>query len=188
MRRLLSIRPIFVGLFFLLLGGGCYPKQIKYDWGWATYEIQGTMITGEGVPLPKESFIVVQEYYSQFVKMEGEDPIYVPQARLVYPNQEGRFQIRFDLQASKIGLAFVAPGYEMQQFFFQRQLGVGDLRYQAVIQKTADWPSQLWVILSPFLQHFIIEQRFQMPQAHQWYLGEWLEREKGKVQKTDKEE
>ena len=165
----------------IMILSGCYPDHVRYKWGWATNRIQGNLVDSKGGALPKGNFIVVQEYYSQFVQFEGEPPIYTPRARLVFPEKDGSFNLSFDLQASKIELTFLAPGYVMQRFFFLRQMGVGDLNYQAVLQKTAGWQDHLFIFISPFLQQFILEDAYRMPETYQLYLGEWLEREKNKA-------
>ncbi|MGK5090636.1 hypothetical protein WDW89_01320 [Deltaproteobacteria bacterium TL4] len=175
----LYLLPI-LGLSLLL--NACYPHHVDYRWGWTTEKIEGVMFSSDGNPLPQNSFIVIREYYAQFVQFEGESPLYVPQARIVYPDKKGAFKINFDYRASKIDLTFVASGYLIQQFFFQRQMGVGTLQYQASMEKTQGWQDHLFITLSPLLQQFILDQRFQMPDTDQLFVAEWLEQEKLKAE------
>ena len=156
---------------------GCYPKQVSYHWGWATHEIQGTMLDQDRGLLPEPYFLVVQEYYSQFVQMEGNAPIYVPRARLVFPQKDGSFHLQFDYRASQIQLAFIAPGYVMQRFFFQRQMGVGALNYQALMQATDQWQDHLLLTVGPFLRQFIVEEHYRLLPVHQLFLEDWLDKQ-----------
>ena len=78
-------------------------------------------------------------------------------------------------------LTFVASGYVMNNLSFQRQIGIGDLFYEVSMNKTAGWQDHLFVTVSPFLQQFILEQNFQMAQAHQLFLGDWLNQQKEKT-------
>ena len=164
------------GILILTLAG-CYPPQVQYQWGWGTQRVTGTMTNEAGDPLA-QGFIIARSYYSQFVELEPGQPLYFPQARLFFPDKQGRFTIPFDLKAVKLHLNFIAAGYVMQSISFQRQLGVGDFSYQATMQRTAGWQDHLFVTISPFLQQFILEQDFQMAQVHQLYLGDWLSAEK----------
>lgn len=163
---------------FILVLTGCYPPQVQYQWGWATQRVTGTMTNEAGEPLAEPGFIVVRSYYSQFVELSPGQPLYFPQARLFFPDKQGRFNIPFDLKAVKLNLNFIAAGYVMQSISFKRQLGVGNFSYEAKMRHTAGWQDHLFVTVSPFLQQFILEQDFQMAQVHQLYLGDWLSEEK----------
>ena len=69
----------------------------------------------------------------------------------------------------------------MQRFSFQRQIGVGELRYDARLSRSEIWRHQLLMQTSPFLENFILEQRYKMPDSHQLFLGNWLDREKENI-------
>ena len=168
-------------LAVVLLLSSCYPKSMDYEFGWTTEAVTGAVVDPNGKPLETDTFIVVKEYYGQFVELDGDSPLYTPRARLVRPNAEGRFRIRFDLQASRLELAFVASGFEMQRFRFNRQLGVGELHYDATLEATPAWREHFLLQVSPFLENFIIEQRYQMPDLQQLYLGDWLAAERLKL-------
>lgn len=158
----------------------CYPESVKYEWGWATQQINGSVQGIDKNPLPDQSFILVRTYYSQFVQFGEEAPLYFPQASLVFPDPQGNFSVPMNFGAAKIDLTFIASGYLMQNFAFQRQVGVGNLTYRARMEKTLGWQDHLFVSVMPFLQEFIIEQRYQLARAHQLFLGDWLEAEKAK--------
>lgn len=170
----------WVSGFGMFLLAGCYSPQIQYDWGWGTQRIVGTVSDDAGKPLLQKGFILVRSYYSQFVELQEGKPLYFPQTRLFFPDEEGRFIIPFDLAAVKMDLNFFVSGYVMQSISFQRQMGVGNISYQVRMKRTAGWQDHLFVTIIPFLQQFILEQDFQMAQAHQLYLGEWLSQEKAK--------
>ncbi|MDP7464199.1 MAG: hypothetical protein QF614_06895, partial [SAR324 cluster bacterium] len=87
----------------------------------------------------------------------------------------------FDLKASRLELAFVASGFEMQRFRFNRQFGVGELHYDATLEATPAWREHFMLQVGPFLENFIIEQRYQMPNLQQLYLGDWLATERLKL-------
>ena len=107
--------------FFLLITlifGGCYPESLNYKPGWGTRFIEGTVLEDSREVLKSKGFIVVLEYYSQFIQFENDSPLYAPKSRLIFPEDNGQYRISFDLEASAIELAFVASGYDMQRFTF----------------------------------------------------------------------
>ena len=112
--------------------------------------------------------------FLRFIKLEKESPIYVPKARLIFPDEMGNFNINFDLKASSIDLVFVASGYSMERFFFRRQLGIGELSYHASLTESISWKSEFYLQTRPHLEKYILEQRYKMPDSHQMFLGNWL--------------
>ena len=168
-------------LFITLIIGGCYPESLNYKPGWGTRFIEGTVLEDRGEVLESKCFIVVLEYYSQFIQFENESPLYVPKARLVFPAENGDFRTSFDMEASAIGLVFVASGYDMQRFRFQRQIGIGELRYDTRLSRSEIWRNQFLMQNSPFLENFILEQRYKMPDSQQLFLGDWLDSEREKI-------
>jgi len=170
--------------FFLLITlvfGGCYPEPLNYKPGWATRFIEGTVLEDSGEVLKFKCFIVVLEYYSQFIQLENESPLYAPKARLIFPEENGQYRISFDLEASAIELVFVASGYDMQRFSFQRQIGIGELLYDARLSRSEIWSNQFLMQTSPFLENFIMEQRYKMPDYQQQFLGNWLDSERENI-------
>ena len=164
-----------------LVFGGCYPESLNYKPGWGTRFIEGTVLEESGEVLKSKCFIVVLEYYSQFIEFENESPLYAPKSRLIFPEENGKYRIRFDLEASAIELAFVASGYDMQRFSFQRQIGIGELRYDARLSSSEIWSNQFLIQTNPFLENFILEQRYKMPNYQQLFLGNWLDNEREKI-------
>ena len=65
-------------LFITLVFGGCYPESLNYKPGWGTRFIEGNVLEDSGEVLKSKCFIVVLEYYSQFIQFENESPLYVP--------------------------------------------------------------------------------------------------------------
>ena len=165
----------------LLLLSSCYPKSVDYEFGWTTETVIGAVVDQKGNPPDTDTFIVVKEYYGQFVELNGGSLLYTPKARLVRPDANGYFRIIFDLKASRLELAFVASGFEMQRFRFNRQFGVGELHYDATLEATPAWREHFMLQVGPFLENFIIEQRYQMPNLQQLYLGDWLAAERLKL-------
>ncbi len=182
--KLVSTRSM--GLFKIVVAGmlflmqGCYSSQLNYEWEWTTRKITGTVLGESGEAFSQPGFILVRSYYSQFVELEEGQPVYFPQARLFFIGEEGHFRVPFDFKAAKIDLTFVTPGYVMHSLSFQRQLGIGDLSYEIEMKKTAGWQDHFFVTVMPFLQQFILEQRFQLAQTHQLFLGEWITKQKTK--------
>ena len=168
-------------LLITLISGGCYPESLNYKPGWGTSFIEGSVLEDTGEVLKSKCFIVVLEYYSQFIQFENESPLYVPKARLVFPTENGDFRTSFDMEASAIGLVFVASGYEMQRFRFQRQIGIGELRYDSRLSRSEVWRDHFLMQTSPFLENFILEQRYKMPDYQQLFLGNWLDSEKENI-------
>ena len=176
-------------LYLLLIAtllGGCYPESLDYRPGWGTQWINGTLLGENEDGLKSKGFVVVLEYYSQFIQFENESPLYAPKARLVFPEEDGSFRIKFDLDASAIELVFVASGYTTQRFRFRRQIGVGKLHFDARLSLSEFWRNQFLLQTGPFLDNFIIEQRYQMPDSQQLFLGEWLDFERSKFALANK--
>ena len=74
-------------LFLLMLPmllGGCYPESLDYSPGWGTRIIVGTVKEVNSQQLESRSFIIVLEYYSNFVLFEDETLLYAPKARVVF--------------------------------------------------------------------------------------------------------
>jgi len=178
-------------LLVLILSAGlssCYSNAMQYDLGWTTTKIQGVM-KEKTQPLNSKGFLVIQEYYALFVQMQGAQstsaqdasmqnaPVYVPHARLVFPDSNGNFEFNFNLKATKIEVHWIASDYVMQRLFFQRQVGVGDLTYDAIMERTDSWKEHLVLHIIPFLQNFIVESNYQMPNNDQLFLGEWIAQE-----------
>ena len=167
------IKIIFFALLTTLLCG-CYPKSLKYKVGVGTFWIEGTFLEEDGNLIRSDSFIVIVEYYSQFIQFENESPIYVPRARLAFPDKKGYYRINFDLKASSVDLVFIATGYKMHRFSFRRQLGVGNIQYNVRLKKSENWQNEFLIQTRPFLENFIIEQRYEMPDSQQMFIGNWL--------------
>ena len=68
----------------------------------------------------------------------------------------------------------------MQRFRFQRQMGIGELRYDARLIRSGAWHNQFLLQTGPFLENFILEQRYKMPDSQQLFLGNWLDDEREK--------
>ena len=168
-------------LFLLMLPmllGGCYPESLDYSPGWGTRIIVGTVKKVNSQQLESRSFIIVLEYYSNFVLFEDETLLYAPKARVVFPGKNGKFRISFDLKATAIDLTFVASGYSMQRFRFKRQLGIGELRYDATLSRSDVWQNEFILQTAPFLEKFILEQRYRMPDSQQLFIGNWMAEER----------
>ncbi len=168
-------------LLITLLLSGCYPESLNYKPGWGTRFIEGTLLDESGVALKSKCFIVVLEYYSQFIQFEKESHLYAPKARLIFPQENGQFRISFDIHASAIELVFFSSGYEMQRFRFKRQIGVGKLNYEARLRESKFWRNEFLLRINPYLENFILEQRYKMPDSHQLFLGDWLDSERENI-------
>lgn len=174
--------PAFLYLLILLaLLSGCYPEGVQVSPGLMTHEITGRMTDQNGKALVQDSFIVVKSYYSTFIQFEDQPPLYAPKARLVFPNRSGEFQVPVDFNAVKLELTFIAPDVAMQTFDFQRQVGVGNLRYDPQLVRTQRWHDHFFVAIMPYLQEFILEKRYEMADAHQLVIGDWLAKQKERL-------
>ncbi|MBF0351288.1 MAG: hypothetical protein HQM11_09660 [SAR324 cluster bacterium] len=156
---------------------GCYPSNINHQWGWTTTEIRGSVHQPNQQPIPG-SFILVQQYYSQFVQMQDEPPVFTPRAKLVFPGSAGQFVIPFDYRASKISMAVIASGFQTEHLYFNRQIGVGNLEWNVELHPTPAWKEHFLILLNPFLQGLILDKRYALEDAHQLFLGDWLEQQK----------
>ncbi len=154
---------------------------MNYNFGWGTRWINGNIKSTSEKTLTSKSFIVLLEFHSQFMQFAGNAPIYIPKARLIFPDQNGHFKIPFNLDASAFKLAFIAEGYSMQSFRFKRQIGIGDLFYEIRMEQSEAWKNEFLLHVNPFLENFILEQRYEMPETQQLFIGDWLDLEKVKM-------
>ena len=69
----------------------------------------------------------------------------------------------------------------MQRFSFQRQIGIGELRFDARLSSSEIWSNQFLIQTNPFLENFILEQRYKMPNSQQLFLGNWLDNERENI-------
>tara|TARA_B100000401_G_scaffold290006_1_gene198471 strand:+ start:932 stop:1087 length:156 start_codon:yes stop_codon:yes gene_type:complete len=46
----------------------------------------------------------------------------------------------------------------------------------------SNWREHLILEVSPFLENFILEPRYKLAPTHQLFIGDWLDREREKVQ------
>ena len=69
----------------------------------------------------------------------------------------------------------------MERFRFRRQIGIGKLHFDAKLSQSEMWRNQFILQTGPFLDNFILEQRYQMPDSQQLFIGEWLVNERGKL-------
>ena len=122
------------------------------------------------------------EYYSSFVQFEEEQTLYIPRAKLIHLEPEGKYRIPFDLRASAIELVYIAPKHRLERFRFQRQIGIGELRYNARMVPEGNWREHLVLEVSPFLENFILEPRYKLAPTHQLFIGNWLDRQREQIQ------
>jgi hypothetical protein len=66
----------------------------------------------------------------------------------------------------------------MQRFRFRRQFGIGELHYDAKLSRSEVWQHEFILQTAPFLENFILEQRYKMPDSQQLFLGNWLAEER----------
>ena len=160
------------------LMSACFNKSVEFEAGWATKRIEGKMLSERGNETGADSFIIVLEYFSRFVQLENHQALYIPRAKLVRPESGGRYEIPFDLRASAIEAVFIADGYKLERFRFQRQTGIGELRYKARMKPLESWREHFILEVSPFLENFILEPRYKLAPAHQLFIGDWLNRQR----------
>ena len=161
---------------FLLVA--CFSKPVEFEAGWATRWIEGTMLSEKNSELEAEAFIIVLEYFSRFVQLEDRQTLYIPRAKLVRPEPGGRYEISFDIRASAIEAVFIAYGHWLERFRFQRQMGIGELRYEARMKTLESWREHFILEVSPFLENFILEPRYKLAPLDQLFIGDWLSRQR----------
>ena len=59
---------------------------------------------------------------------------------------------------------------------------IRDRHYQARMNAESNWREHLILEVSPFLENFILEPRYKLAPPHQLFIGDWLDREREKVQ------
>ena len=155
--------------------GGCLPPQATADFGLGTQRIQGTLRTSAPAPLPGGGLVVVYAYHHQFVTQPDGSPILSATARVIQPSADGHFSFAMPSDVLRVVVLFVAPGHLTEVFRFSRQLGVGDVTYQADLQPMAGWRDHYYTYLSPQLQNLIVEPRYRLPPQEQQRLAAWLQ-------------
>ena len=177
-RFLLYWQIILFGVSADLFLTACFPSRAEFEVGWATKRIEGKMLSVRGNETGADSFIIVLEYFSRFVQQEDRQTLYIPRAKLVRPESGGHYEISFDLRASAIEAVFIADGHRLERFRFQRQIGIGELRYEARMKPLESWREHFILEVSPFLENFILEPRYKLAPAHQLFIGDWLDRQR----------
>lgn len=155
--------------------GGCLPPQASFDFGLGTSRIRGSLHTAKAGPLPGGPLIVVYKYHHQFVNLPDGRPVLSPTAQVLQPDPAGYFSFDMPADVLRVVVLFIAPGHLTDVFRFSRQLGVGDVTYQADLEAIPDWRDHYYTFLSPQLQELVIEPRYRLQPRDEQVLAHWLQ-------------
>lgn len=164
-----------VGLALSAVLGGCLPPQASFDVGLGTSRIRGSLQVGNPEPLPGGPLIVVYKYHHQFVNQPDGSPVLAPTAQVLQPEAGGHFSFDMPADVLRVVVLFIAPEHLTEVFRFSRQIGVGDVRYQADLPAIPDWRNHYYTFLSPQLQELVVEPRYRLQPQQQQLLARWLQ-------------
>lgn len=184
-----SAAALVAGLLASCLGvllAACLPPQAHYTIGLGTSRISGFVHTDPERPTPGGPLIVVYERHHQFITYANGHAVLLTTARVVQPGREGDFSIDVPADVVKADFLFIAPNHLTELFHFQRQLGVGDIEYDADLKAMDDWRSHYYTYLSPQLQDLIVDPRYRVPPAEQQTLGHWMQVQDARLGATRK--
>ena len=162
------IKAFGFGLLALLFTA-CTPG-VGYEAGVYTEHIHGTIkVTGQQAP-----FILVLTEEETFLSQPGQ-PVYRTKARIARVNKKGEYVVTLSNAARSVQLHSLAQGHQLDQKEFARTLGVKAYEYNITLNPSKNWGQEFTLHLKPFLMGFILDDRYQMPQGDQLFLGDWMQ-------------
>lgn len=174
---------VLLAMCLTALLGACLPPEAHYSWGLGTSRISGFVHTDPKRPVPGGPLVVVYERHHEFVTYANGSAVLRTTARVVQPGRAGDFSIEVPSDVVRMDFLFIAPDHLTETFHFQRQLGVGDIEYDANLKAIDDWRSHYYTFLSPQLQDLIVDPRYHVPPAEQQLLGQWMQRQDARLNK-----
>lgn len=168
-------------ILLTVLLSACLPPQASYDFGLGTSRVSGVLTVSDDASAPGGALIVVYKYHHQFVTQGDGSAVLRPSAHVVRPGREGAYSVSVPADVVRLEMLFIAPGHLTEVFRFQRQLGVGDIRYRATLQPMQDWRSHYYTFLSPQLEYLIVEERYRLAPAEAQQLAEWLQAQSARL-------
>jgi hypothetical protein len=155
---------------------GCLPTQATFEPGLGTGRISGSLRIEREAPPHGGLLIVVLQQHHQFVtRDEDGSAVLRAGAQVLQPGRAGGFVIHVPGDVVAMDVLFIAAEHLTEVFHFRRQVGMGDIHYQARLPYTADWRSHYYTFLSSQLEYLITEPRYRLDPAGQRLLGQWLQ-------------
>ncbi len=159
-------------LFAMAFWSGC-SKHVDYRLGVVTRFVSGRLTAGVN-STESQPFIVVRKYNRTLI--ENDDGfLYRVSAEIAYPDN-GEYSVKMDWGVDQVELMFLSRNYIPVIHHFKRTLGVGEYIYHVKLQKDSTWQNNYYLLIKPVLSEYILEQRFNMRQSDQLFLGQWMDR------------
>jgi hypothetical protein len=163
-------------LLILLLAAafwsGC-SEHVDYRLGIVTSSVSGKLTAG-GDLTESRLFIIVRKYNRTLIE-NADGFLYRVSAEIAYPDN-GEYSVKMDWGVDQVELMFLSRNYIPVIHHFKRTLGVGEYIYHVKLQKDATWQNNYYLLIKPVLSEYILEQRFNMRQTDQLFLGQWMDR------------
>ncbi|MDH4247581.1 MAG: hypothetical protein OEW39_07175 [Deltaproteobacteria bacterium] len=174
-------KPLPVCLALLgVLAMGCLPAGAEFDFGVGTSQVSGVL---EG-PSPGESvedpLVVVLKHHHTFIETPS-GVLRQPTAHVVSVNSVGGFLVEMPSDVVEMDVWFMGKNRLSDTLHLRRQIGVGAVRYRAVLRPMADWRGHFFTYIEPQMQTLITEARYRLAPEGQQRLGEWLLRNRSRL-------
>jgi len=168
-------------LLFLLLAAafwsGC-SKHLDYRLGVVTSSVSGRLTAG-GDSTESQPFIIVRKYNRTLIE-NADGFLYRVSAEIAYPDN-GEYSVKMDWGVDQVELMFLSRNHIPVIHHFKRTLGVGEYIFHVKLQMDSTWQNNYYLLIKPVLSEYILEQRFNMRQSDQLFLGQWMDRTEDEI-------
>ena len=168
-------------LLLALALGACLPAGAEYKLGVGTSRISGRYHLEQVEPTHGPALVVAFKQHHKFVTSDSGQALTHPTAHVIVVGADGRYSLDMPGDVVSISILFVAPDYLTREFRFQRQLGVGDITYDPILQALPRWRDHYYTYLLPQLEHLIVDPRYGLSNEEQQRLGDWLRQQQARL-------
>ncbi len=171
-----KVFEFFAVCIVLLLVSGCASHVIHHP-GIVSTKVFGTLhLKGEHADI--KPFVLAIEHNQTFLKVEEKNLTQVS-AKIIYPEENGNYEVRFSNSAVQLDLMFIARDHYLVSSRFSRTLGIETYEYNPTLMVDPLWKRNFDFSLKPILSQYIVEKRFNLPDKDQYFLGQWLNSQDG---------
>jgi len=167
-------RGLAFGAAILIFFVGC-SEQLDYRIGIVTRSITGRLLINNDLK-DVQPFIVVRKYNKTLIETSA-GYLHRVSAAIIYP-ENGKYTVEMAAEVDQVKLTFLGRYHRPLTFRFNRTLGVSQYIYDAQLKVDPLWRDSYFLLIKPNLTEYIVEQRFKMEKADQFFLGQWMDRTK----------
>ena len=175
-RQGLAVAVGLLGIF----GSGCLPAGAEFDFGLGTSLVSGIVAGPAEGERVEDPLVVVLKYHHTFIETPG-GVIRRPTAHVVSLDEGGGYNVGMPSDVVEMELLFLGANRLSDTLHVRRQIGVGTIRYRAILQPMTHWRSHYFTFIEPRVQNLITELRYGLSPDGQQRLGQWLMRQKSRV-------